>query len=119
MHQQHPPSTTTTATLHGPATTISATIPSTGRLSIENLQQTTTPVKEPENWTFDSPIQSTETLDPSNDNEEFLMIDSGVYLFECEASNSSFNTMDPESPGQNSVEMEKSITDAPVNKVNC
>ena len=121
MHQKHPPSTTTTASLHGPATTVSATIPPTGGLSIENLlpQQTTTQVQEPENWTFNSPIQSTETLDPSNDNEEFLMIDSGVYLFECETSNSSFNTTDPESPDQNKVKMEKSITGALSNQVNC
>ena len=119
MHQQHMPFTTTTATLHGPATTILATIPPTGGLSIENLQQTITPVQEPETWKFDSSFQSTESLVPSNDNEEFLMIDSGVYLFECEASNSSFNTTVPESPDQNSVKMEKSITGAPSNQVNC
>ena len=120
MHQQHPPSTTTTATLHDTATTILATIPSTGGLSIENLlpQQTTTQVQEPENLKFDSSFQSTETSVPSNDDGN-LVVDSAIYSFEYETSNSSFNTMDPKSQDQDSVEMVKPITGVPLNQVTC
>ena len=118
MHQQHMPSTTTTAPLHDTATTILATIPSTGGLSIENLQQTTTQVQEPENLKSDSSFQSTETSVPSNDDGN-VVVDSAIYSFEYETSNSSFNTMDPKSQDQDSVEMVKPITGVPLNQVTC